>query len=134
MGCSRIAGLFLPNVASRCTPPSICERRSSISTVLNVKRQYALRLRCSGCGHFLYGDTGRYRHPAPTCEQFRAAIPMVRRQRQNLHDTRIRGHSYPQSWYEDAVAALLAQIGRVDNRRSARWFASTAITARGPTS
>ena len=38
-----------------------------------VKGQYALRLRCSGCGRYLYGDVGRYRHPPPTCETFLAA-------------------------------------------------------------
>src|SRR5664280_1528684 len=30
-------------------------------------------------------------------------------------DTRIKGHSYPQAWYEDAVGAILGEIGRVDD-------------------
>ena len=55
------------------------ERRRTRMPGRIVKRQYALRLRCSGCGRFLYGDVGRYRHPAPTCEAFIAATPTVRR-------------------------------------------------------
>ena len=31
-------------------------------------------------------------------------------------DTRVKGHSYPQNWYEDAIGALLARVGRVDDR------------------
>jgi Resolvase, N terminal domain len=91
------------------------ERRRTRTPGRIVKRSYALRLRCAGCGRYLYGDVGRYRHPAPTCPAFRTASPMIRRQRKNLHDTRIKGHSYPQAWYEDAVGAILAQIGRVDD-------------------
>lgn len=91
------------------------ERRRTRTPGRIVKRHYALRLRCSGCDRFLYGDVGRYRHPAPTCEAFRAALPMVRRRRRATHDTRIKGHSYPQARYEDAVGAILAEIGRVDD-------------------
>jgi hypothetical protein len=40
---------------------------------------------------------------------------MIRRRRKNLQDTRIKGHSYARSWYEDAVGAILGQIGRVDD-------------------
>jgi hypothetical protein len=29
---------------------------------------------------------------------------------------RIKGHSYPQAWYEDAIRLLLERIGRVDDR------------------
>ena len=75
-----------------------------------VKRDYALRLRCVGCSRFLYGDVGRYRHPAPTCEAFIAATPNVRRRYREDHDTRVQGHSYPQAWYEDAIGALLAEV------------------------
>lgn len=35
------------------------------------------------------------------------------RKRRLTHDTRIKGHSYPQAWYEDAVGAILAEIGQV---------------------
>jgi hypothetical protein len=80
-----------------------------------VKRNYALRLRCAGCDRYLYGDVGRYRHPAPTCDAFRAARPLVRRRRRASNDSRIKGNSYPQAWYEDAVGAILAEIGRVDD-------------------
>ncbi len=81
-----------------------------------IKRHYALRLRCSGCGRFLYGDIGRYRHPAPTCDAFIAATPMVRRRRYvRGHDKRVQGHSYPQEWYEDAIGALLDLVGTVDD-------------------
>jgi hypothetical protein len=79
-----------------------------------VKRNYPLRLRCSGCGRYLYGDTGRYRHPAPTCEAFIAATPTMRRCYRADHDKRVQGHSYPQSWYEDAIGELLEQVGGVD--------------------
>jgi DNA invertase Pin-like site-specific DNA recombinase len=91
------------------------ERRRTRTPGRIVKRHYALRLRCAGCERFLYGDVGRYRHPAPTCEPFRSATPLIRRQRRPTHDTRIKGHSYPQAWYEDAIGTLLAQIGRVDD-------------------
>ena len=30
-------------------------------------------------------------------------MPMVMRKRRLAHDTRIKGHSYPQAWYEDAI-------------------------------
>ena len=90
------------------------ERRRTRAPGRIVKRQYALRLRCLGCGRFLYGDVGRYRHPSPTCEAFRAAVPLIRRQRTEAHDTRIKGHSYPQAWYEGAIGALLGRIGSVD--------------------
>jgi DNA invertase Pin-like site-specific DNA recombinase len=80
-----------------------------------VKRNYPLRLRCSGCRRFLYGDTGRYRHPAPTCEAFIAATPTIRRRYADTHDKRVQGHSYPQSWYEDAIGELLGQVGGVDD-------------------
>jgi DNA invertase Pin-like site-specific DNA recombinase len=81
-----------------------------------VKRNYPLRLRCAGCGRFLYGDTGRYRHPAPTCEAFVAATPIMRRRYSAAHDKRVQGHSYPQSWYENAIGELLEQVGGVDEK------------------
>ena len=80
-----------------------------------VKRNYPLRLRCSGCKRFLYGDMGRYRHPAPTCEAFIAATPTVRRRYSTGHDKRVQGHSYPQEWYERAIGNLLEQVGGVDD-------------------
>jgi hypothetical protein len=61
-----------------------------------------LRLRCPGCGRSVYGDIGRHRHPSPTCEAFRAAVPLIRRQRSPGHDARIKGHSYPQAWLANA--------------------------------
>ena len=63
----------------------------------------------------LYGDVGRYRHPSPTCEAFLAATPMIPRRHRATCDSRIKGHSYPQAWYEDAVGEVLAQIGRVED-------------------
>jgi hypothetical protein len=94
---------------------TVRERRRTRTPGRIVKRQYALRLRCLCCGRYLYGDVGRYRHPPPTCPGFRTALPFVRRRRRSTHDSRIKGHSYPQAWYEDAVGAILAQIGRVDD-------------------
>jgi hypothetical protein len=84
-----------------------------------VKGQYALRLRCAGCGKYLFGDVGRYRHPPPTCEGFLAARPVVRRRRHGCNeqaDTRIKGNSYPKDWHEDAVGELLGHIGSLDDR------------------
>ncbi len=82
------------------------ERRRTRTPGRIVKGRYALRLCCAGCGKYLFGDVGRYRHPPPTCEGFLAAKPVVRcrraRNREGI-DTRIKGHSYPQEWYEDAV-------------------------------
>jgi hypothetical protein len=72
----------------------------------------------AGCGKYLFGDVGRYRHPPPTCEAFLAAKPVVRRQRrgsQDQIDTRIKGNSYPKEWYEDAVGELLGHIGSLDD-------------------
>jgi hypothetical protein len=43
------------------------------------------------------------------------ARPKLPRTRGRRHDTRIKGHSYPQTWYEDAVGRILAEIGRVDD-------------------
>jgi DNA invertase Pin-like site-specific DNA recombinase len=91
------------------------ERRRTRTPGRIVKRDYALRLRCAACGRFLYGDVGRYRHPAPTCVAFRAAVPFLPRTRGRHTDRRLAGHSYPQAWYEDAIGALLAQVGQVDN-------------------
>jgi DNA invertase Pin-like site-specific DNA recombinase len=108
-----IAPLIEPALYSRVQTAR--ERRRTRTPGRIVKRRYALRLRCAGCHRFLYGDVGRYRHPAPTCETFRSAMPLVRRRRRTGHDNRIRGHSYPQSWYEDAIGAILAQIGRIDD-------------------
>ena len=83
-----------------------------------VKGRYALRLCCAGCGRYLFGDVGRYRHPPPTCEGFLAAKPVVRcrraRNREGI-DTRIKGHSYPQEWYEDAIGELLGKVGELDD-------------------
>ncbi|MGH2406449.1 MAG: hypothetical protein ACRDF7_00025 [Candidatus Limnocylindrales bacterium] len=46
---------------------------------------------------------------------FRAATPAPPRRRGSSQDGRVKGHSYPQAWYEDALGALLAEIGRVDD-------------------
>ncbi len=92
------------------------ERRRTRAPGRIVKRNYALRLRCAGCQRFLYGDVGRYRHPAPTCVAFRAARPNVARNgRRGGQDLRTKGHSYPQVWYESAIGVLLERIGRVDD-------------------
>ncbi len=44
------------------------ERRRTRTPGRIVKGKYALRLCCAGCGKYLFGDVGRYRHPPPTCE------------------------------------------------------------------
>jgi hypothetical protein len=80
-----------------------------------VKRNYPLRLRCSGCQRFLYGDVRRYRHPAPTCDAFIAGTPDARRRYTKGDDKRAGGHSYPQTWYEDAIGLLLSEVGSVDD-------------------
>ncbi len=111
-----IAPLVDPSLWSRVQ--TMRERRRTRTPGRIVKRDYALRLRCSGCGRYLYGDVGRYRHPRPTCEAFLAATPFIRRNRardRDRHDKRVKGHSYPQAWYEDAVGTLLAEIGSLDD-------------------
>ena len=40
---------------------------------------------------------------------------MIRRRCRSSHDSRNKGHSYPQAWFEDAVGAIRAEIGRVDD-------------------
>jgi hypothetical protein len=96
-----------------CRVQTARERRRTRTPGRVVKRDYALRLRCAGCGRYLYGDVGRYRHPATTCLAFVAAKPSRPRTRGHRDDSRIKGHSYPQDWYEDAVGAILERIGRV---------------------
>jgi DNA invertase Pin-like site-specific DNA recombinase len=101
------------------TVQTMRERRRTRTPGRIVKGQYALRLRCAGCGRYLFGDVGRYRHPPPTCEAFLAARPLVpcRRSRNGDRvDTRIKGNSYPKEWYEDAVGELLGHIGSLDDR------------------
>ena len=96
-----VAALIEPALWSRVQVMRAMRRTRTPGRTL--KRNYPLRLRCAGCGRYLYGDTGRYRHPAPTCEAFIAATPTIRRRYANDHDKRVQGHSYPQSWYEDAI-------------------------------
>jgi DNA invertase Pin-like site-specific DNA recombinase len=91
------------------------ERRRTRRPGRIVKRHYALRLRCAGCGRYLHGDLGRYRHPAPICDTFLAAKPFLPRTRGRHSDSRCQGKSYPQTWYEDAVGAILGEIGRIDD-------------------
>ena len=92
------------------TVQSMRERRRTRTPGRIVKRDYALRLRCAGCGRYLYGDIGRYRHPAPTCEAFLAATPRCAGgSYRGRDDKRVQGHSYPQAWYEDAIGALLGR-------------------------
>jgi DNA invertase Pin-like site-specific DNA recombinase len=102
------------------TVQTMRERRRTRAPGRIVKRDYALRLRCASCGRYLYGDVGRYRHPAPTCPGFLAATPVVprreTRQDRTGHDHRVQGHSYPQVWYEDAVGDLLGAIGSLDDK------------------
>jgi hypothetical protein len=100
------------------TVQTMRERRRTRTPGRIVKGAYALRLRCAGCGKYLFGDVGRYRHPPPTCEGFLAAKPVVRRRRARNRDhldTRIKGNSYPKEWYEDAVGELLGLIGSLDD-------------------
>jgi hypothetical protein len=95
-----------------------------------VKRNYPLRLRCSGCQRFLYGDVGRYRHPAPTCDAFIAGTPDARRRYTKGDDKRAGGHSYPQAWYEDAIGLLLSEVARSTTSPSLRSSAATTIGRR----
>lgn len=94
---------------------TIRQRRRTRTPGRIVKRAYPLKLRCESCGRFLYGDTGRYRHPAPTCQGFLSATPTIRRRYKNGNDRRVQGHSYPQEWYEDAVGFLFQQVGEVND-------------------
>lgn len=95
-----------------------------------VKRNYPLRLRCAGCQRFLYGDVGRYRHPAPTCDAFIAGTPDARRRYTKGDDKRVGGHSYPQTWYEDAIGLLLSEVGSVDDVTITEVTAATTIGRR----
>ena len=112
-----IAPIVDPSLWS--TVQTMRERRRTRSPGRIVKGKYALRLCCAGCGKYLFGDVGRYRHPVPTCEGFLAAKPVVRRRRarnRDQIDTRIKGNSYPQNWYEDAVGELLGKVGSLDDQ------------------
>ena len=63
------------------TVQTMRERRRTRSA--GTDRQARLRAAppLFGCERFLYGDVGRYRHPAPTCEAFLAATPFIARHR-----------------------------------------------------
>jgi hypothetical protein len=108
-----IAPIIEPTLWSKVQ--SMRELRRTRTPGRIVKRHYPLRLRCSGCHRFLYGDIGRYRHPAPTCDKFIAGTPDARRRYTKGDDKRAGGHSYPKEWYEDAIGALLAEVGSVDD-------------------
>jgi DNA invertase Pin-like site-specific DNA recombinase len=56
-----VAPLVEPSLYSKVQTAR--ERRRTRAPGRIVKRRYALRLRCSGCHRYLYGDVGRYRHP-----------------------------------------------------------------------
>ena len=115
-GVAAIAPIVDPTLWS--TIQTMRERRRTRTPGRIVKGKYALRLCCAGCGKYLFGDVGRYRHPPPTCEAFLAAKPVVRRQRRGCQDhvdTRIKGNSYPKEWYEDALGELLGHIGSLDD-------------------
>jgi hypothetical protein len=43
---------------------------------------------------------------------------MIRRRRRSSHDSRIKGHSYAQAWYEDAIGAILARSDASTTPRS----------------
>ena len=51
---------------------------------------------------------------------------MTRRRQRATHDSRIKGHSYPQAWYEHAVGEVLTKIGRVDD-----WAISEVVGLHG---
>ena len=61
----------------------------------------------------------RRRRPLPASGSDLCRVPIgqtkLPRTRGHGHDTRIKGHSYPQAWYEGAVGAIFDQIGRVDD-------------------
>ena len=94
------------------TVQSMRERRRTMAPGRIVKRDYGLRLACAGCGKFLYGDIGRYRHPSPTCEAFLAATPEGRRQYRVPGDKRVGGHSYPQACTRTPSAPCWPRWGR----------------------
>ncbi len=98
-----------------CRVQTARERRRTRTPGRIVKRNYALRLRCVGCGRYLFGDVGRYRHPAPTCTAFQNARPQRLRTRGDRYDSRVKGHSYRQDWYEDSVGAIFGRIGSVSD-------------------
>jgi hypothetical protein len=63
------------------TVQTMRERRRTRTPGRIRKGAYALRLRCAGCGKYLFGDVGRCRHPSPTCDAFLDARPLVYRRR-----------------------------------------------------
>lgn len=99
------------------TVQTMRERRRTRAPGRIVKRDYGLRLACAGCGKFLYGDIGRYRHPSLARAAFLAATPEGRRHYKVPGDQRVGGHRYPQDWYEGAIGALLAEVGSLCRQR-----------------
>lgn len=75
-----------------------------------------VRLRSTPGEHVGSAGPGSLRcHPARHLPAFIAATPVVRRRYRGGQDKRVQGHSYPESWYEDAIGYLLAEVGGVDN-------------------
>ena len=84
-----------------------------------VKRQYALRLRCSGCDV----SVRRLRALPPPGADLRGRSSPPRRPSTSLPartDKRIQGHSYPQACYEDAIGGLFDQVGAPRRPRRSR--------------
>ncbi len=105
------------------TVQTMRERRRTRTPGRIVKGQYALRLRCSGCGKYLYGDVGRYRHPPPTCEAFLAATPDAPPARiARPHDTAHQGPQLPEG------------LVRGRDRRAARPRSAASTTTPSPRS
>jgi hypothetical protein len=102
-------------------------RRTRAPGQVRRTSEYALRVRCIGCGEYLFGDTGRYRHPRPVCEEFMAAAPEAVPVRGRHAKTA--GHSYPKEWYEGLAEVLLRRAGAASDE-----LVRAVIAARSPDS
>jgi len=81
-------------------------RRTRAPGQVRRASEYVLRIRCIGCGEYLFGDTGRYRHPRPVCQAFIDAAPAAGAAVPGRH-TSTAGHSYPQEWHEGLAGVVL---------------------------
>ena len=87
------------------------ERRRTRTPGRIVKGRYALRLCCAGCGKYLFGDVGRYRHPAAHLR----GVPGGEAGRPLSTCPQPRGHRHPHQGPQ-----LSAGVVRGRGRRAAR--------------
>ena len=105
-------------------------RRTRMPGQIRRASEYVLRVRCIGCGEYLFGDTGRYRHPRPVCQAFMDAAPAPGGPVRGRHATTA-GHSYPKAWYEGLAEVMLDRAGSASDELVRAVLATARSTTEG---